>query len=571
MIRTLILLLFLCSAFYGFSQQSTNYPKDYFRSPLDIPLLLSGNFGELRNNHFHSGLDIKTQGAEGKNVYAIADGYVSRIRVMPNGYGKIIYIDHPNGYTSTYAHLQQFKGKIAEEVKRYQYEKESFELDYFPPDTLLRVKKGEIIALSGNSGSSGGPHLHFEIRETATEFAINPMLFGFDIKDNIAPVIRSISVFPLNDTSFVNNRNVTQEFNAIKSNGNYQVLSSISAYGLIGVGINSYDQQSGASNQNGTYSVMLFENNELIYKTELSSFHFNHNRAMNSFIDYELYHRTKKRYQRSYIEPNNPLTVYKEHKNNGVISVKNGETKTMNFILGDLNKNTSLLSFTIHGKKPELIETATIRAKVDTILNCFIENIVDKHNIKVTFPKGVLYSDLHLQYQEKPALRNSLTPVYQIHNGYTPIHDVIEVSIKPGRITEEQRKKAVIVNIDQNGTYFSRGGEWRNNYLTAKSKILGGFTVMTDTIAPHINPVNIYPNKNMYANWSISVTISDNLSGIKTYRGEIDGKWILMDYDAKSAKLTHVFDNLPSGNHVFKLEVTDFVDNKKVVEIPFIR
>jgi len=571
MIRSLNFIFFLCLAIYGFSQQSTNYPKDYFRSPLDIPLLLSGNFGELRNNHFHSGLDIKTQGVEGKNVYAIADGYVSRIKIMPNGYGKIIYIDHPNGYTSTYAHLQQFKGKIAEEIKRYQYEKESFEIDYFPPDTLLRVKKGDIIALSGNSGSSGGPHLHFEIRETATEFAINPLLFGFDIKDNIPPGIKSISVFPLNDTSFVNNRNVTQEFNAVKSNGTYQILSSISAYGLIGIGINSYDQQSGASNQNGTYSVMLFENNELIYKTELSSFHFNHNKAMNSFIDYELYHRTRKRYQRSYIEPNNPLTVYKEHKNNGAITVKNSETKTMNFILGDLNKNTSMLSFTIHGKKPELIETSTIRAKVDTVLNCFIENVVDKHNIKVTFPKGALYSDLHLQYQEKPALRSSITPVYQIHNGYTPIHDVIEVSIKPGRITEEQRKKAIIVNIDQNGTIFSRGGEWRNNYLTAKSKILGGYTIMLDTVAPHINPVNIFPNKNMSANWSITATISDNLSGIKTYRAEIDGKWVLMDYDGKTAKLTHVFDNLPSGNHVFKLEVTDFVDNKKVIEIPFIR
>jgi len=571
MIRTLNFIFFLCLAIYGFSQQSTNYPKDYFRSPLDIPLLLSGNFGELRNNHFHSGLDIKTQGVEGKNVYAIADGYVSRIKIMPNGYGKIIYIDHPNGYTSTYAHLQQFKGKIAEEIKRYQYEKESFEIDYFPPDTLLKVKKGDIIALSGNSGSSGGPHLHFEIRETVTEFAINPLLFGFDIKDNIPPGIKSISVFPLNDTSFINNRNVTQEFNAVKSNGTYQILASISAYGLIGIGINSYDQQSGASNQNGTYSVMLFENNELIYKTELSSFHFNHNKAMNSFIDYELYHRTRKRYQRSYIEPNNPLTVYKEHKNNGAITVKNSETKTMNFILGDLNKNTSMLSFTIHGKKPELIETSTIRAKVDTVLNCFIENVVDKHNIKATFPKGALYSDLHLQYQEKPALRSSITPVYQIHNGYTPIHDVIEVSIKPGRITEEQRKKAVIVNIDQNGTIFSRGGEWRNNYLTAKSKILGGYTIMLDTVAPHINPVNIFPNKNMSANWSITATISDNLSGIKTYRAEIDGKWVLMDYDGKTAKLTHVFDNLPSGNHIFKLEVTDFVDNKKVIEIPFIR
>jgi murein DD-endopeptidase MepM/ murein hydrolase activator NlpD len=571
MIRTLNFIFFLCLAIYGFSQQTTTYPKDYFRSPLDIPLLLSGNFGELRNNHFHSGLDIKTQGVEGKNVYAIADGYVSRIKIMPNGYGKIIYIDHPNGYTSTYAHLQQFKGKIAEEIKRYQYEKESFEIDYFPPDTLLKVKKGDIIALSGNSGSSGGPHLHFEIRETATEFAINPLLFGFDVKDNVAPGIKSISVFPLNDTSFVNNRNVTQEFNAVKSNGNYQILSSISAYGLIGIGINSYDQQSGASNQNGTYSVMLFDNNELIYKTELSSFHFNHNRAMNSFIDYELYHRKRTRYQRSYIEPNNPLTVYKEKKNNGAITLKNGETKTMNLIVGDLNKNTSMMSFTIHGKKPELIETSTIRAKVDTILNCFIENTVDKHNIKVTFPKGVLYSDLHLQYQEKPALRSSLTPVYQIHNGYTPIHDVIEVSIKPGRITEEQRKKAVVVNIDQNGTIFSRGGEWRNNYLTAKSKILGGYTIMLDTVAPHINPVNIFPNKNMSANWSITATISDNLSGIKTYRAEIDGKWVLMDYDGKTAKLTHVFNNLPSGNHIFKLEVTDFVDNKKAIEIPFIR
>lgn len=571
MIRTLNFIFFLCLAIYGFSQQTTNYPKDYFRSPLDIPLLLSGNFGELRNNHFHSGLDIKTQGVEGKNVYAVADGYVSRIKIMPNGYGKIIYIDHPNGYTSTYAHLQQFKGKIAEEIKRYQYEKESFEIDYFPSDTLLKVKKGDIIALSGNSGSSGGPHLHFEIRETVTEFAINPLLFGFDVKDNIAPGIKSISVFPLNDTSFVNNRNVTQEFNAVKSNGSYQILSSISAYGLIGIGINSYDQQSGASNQNGTYSVMLFDNNELIYKTELSSFHFNHNRAMNSFIDYELYHRKRKRYQRSYIEPNNPLTVYKEQKNNGVITLKNDETKTMNFIVGDLNKNTSMMSFTIHGKKPELIETSTIRAKVDTILNCFIENTVDKHNIKVTFPKGILYSDLHLQYQEKPALRSSLTPVYQIHNGYTPIHDVIEVSIKPGRITEEQRKKAVVVNIDQNGTIFSRGGEWRNNYLTAKSKLLGGYTIMLDTVAPQINPINIFPNKNMSANWSITATISDNLSGIKTYRAEIDGKWVLMDHDGKTAKLTHVFDNLPSGNHIFKLEVTDFVDNKKVIEIPFIR
>jgi len=259
---TLFIIQFLISI--GFSQTLEQYPKDYFRSPLDIPLLLSGNFGELRNNHFHSGLDIKTQGVEGQKVYAVADGFVSRIRIMPIGYGKIIYITHPNGYTSAYAHLQQFKGELAKEVKRYQYANETFEMDYYPPDTLLKVKKGDVVALSGNSGSSGGPHLHFEIRETVSEYAVNPLLFGFDIKDDVKPVIKSISVFPLNDTSYVNNRNATQEFGIIGSNGNYQLSNNviITAYGQIGVGINTYDQQSGASNQNGVYSIMLFDNNE---------------------------------------------------------------------------------------------------------------------------------------------------------------------------------------------------------------------------------------------------------------------------------------------------------------------
>jgi murein DD-endopeptidase MepM/ murein hydrolase activator NlpD len=568
---TLFFIQFLISI--GFSQTLEQYPKDYFRSPLDIPLVLSGNFGELRNNHFHSGLDIKTQGVEGQKVYAIADGFISRIKISPIGYGKIIYITHPNGYTSAYAHLQQFKGELAKEVKRYQYANETFEMDYYPPDTLLKVKKGDVVALSGNSGSSGGPHLHFEIRETVSEYAVNPLLFGFDIKDDVKPVIKSISVFPLNDTSYVNNRNTTQEFGIIGSNGNYQLSNNviITAYGQIGVGINTYDQQSGASNQNGVYSIMLFDNNELIYKSELSKFSFDHSRALNSMLDYDIYLCKKTRFQRSCVAPNNPLTIFKEQKNHGTITMVNNETRTINYMVSDINKNTALLSFNILGKKPEAISIATIKAKVDTILKYSDDNILDKHNIMVSFPKGVLYNDLHLQYQEKPALKNSLSPVYQIHNGYTPIHDFIEVSIKAGRITEEQRKKVVMVNIDQNGAISSKGGEWRNNYLTAKSKILGGFTIMLDTIAPIVNPVNIFANKNMAGNSSIVCTMSDNLSGIKTYRGEIDGKWVLMDYDGKTAKLTHVFDNLTTGNHTFKLEVTDFVDNKTVLEIPFIR
>lgn len=568
---TIILIQLLIANVY--CQTTEQYPKDYFRSPLDIPLFLAGNFGELRNNHFHSGLDIKTQGVEGQLVHAAADGYVSRIRIMSIGYGKIIFITHPNGYTTSYAHLQQFQGKVAEYIKQYQYKNETFEMDFYPPDTALVVKKGDVIALSGNSGSSGGPHLHFEVRETVSGFAVNPLLFGFVIKDAVKPVIKSISIFPLNDTSFVNNRNTTQEYPVVGSNGNYQLSNNpiITAYGQIGVGINTYDQQSGASNQNGVYNIMLFNNNELIYKSELSSFSIDNTRALNSLIDYDIYLRKNIRFQKSYIEPNNPLTIFKERKNNGAITIADKETKTLNYMVGDINKNTAMLAFNILGLKPEGISTATIRAKVDTILKYTDNNILDKHNIIVNFPKGALYNDLYLQYQEKPALKSSLTPVYQIHSDVTPINNNIEVSIKVGRITEELRKKAVIVSIDHNHSISSKGGEWRNNYLTAKSKIMGGFTVMIDTIAPIINPVNIFANKNMTGNSAIVCTMSDNLSGITTYRGEIDGKWILMDYDGKSAKLTHVFDNLPIGEHIFKLEVTDFVGNKKVVEIPFIR
>lgn len=573
MFRFITILLLQLFVLVGFSQNAEKYPTNYFRSPLDIPLLLSGNFGELRNNHFHSGLDIKTQGVEGKNVYAIADGFVSRIKIMPIGYGKIVYITHPNGYTSSYAHLQRFKGKLADYIKKYQYENETFEMDIYPPDTAIIVKKGDVIALSGNSGSSGGPHLHFEIRETISEYAINPLLFGFDIKDDVKPVIKSITVFPLNDTSFVNNRNATQEFTVYGSNGTYQLSSntSISAYGQIGVGINAYDQQSGASNQNGVYSVLLFDNNELIYKSELSSFSFDHSRALNSFIDYDIYLKKRTRFQRSCIAPNNPLTIFKEQKNNGEITINDKETRVINYIIGDIHKNTSILSFNIIGLKPEGVAISTIKPKIDTLFKYSDHNVFDKHNIIVNFPKGVLYNDLALQYQEKPAKTNTLTPIYQIHSDMTPIHDYIEVSIKVGRISEEQRKKAVIVNYDHNNTLYSRGGEWRNNYITAKSKIMGGFSVMLDTIAPVINLVNIFPNKNMSNNSSIIATMSDNLSGIKSYRGEIDGKWVLIDYDAKRARLEHDFDNLQTGNHLFKLEVTDYVGNSKIVEIPFIR
>lgn len=554
------------------SQNTDSLPTNYFRSPLGIPLYLAGNFGELRSNHFHSGLDMKTQGREGFNIYAAADGFVSRIKISPWGYGNTIYIDHPNGYTTVYAHLQCYKGKIAEQVKKYQYENESWEIDWYPADTLMKVKKGDIIALSGNSGGSGGPHLHFEIRETESENPINPLLCGFDIKDDIQPIIKSIAIFPLDDTSYVNNKNVMQQFDVVGTNGIYQLKYNrpINVYGQIGIGIETIDKLNDVSNRNGIYSIQLSNNSEVIYKSEMKKFSFDESRALNSLIDYETYLRSKIRFQKSFIEDNNPLSIYTAHKNNGIISMANVTNNLLDYLITDSYGNSSALQFTLTGLKPTTT-SPKLKSKIDTVFSYKNVNVFDKQNIRLEIPKNALYKNLEFEFQIKDTMRGAITPTYQLHNDYTPLHDYITVSIKPGRISEELRNKAIIVNIDRNDRFYSRGGEWRNNYLTAKSKTFGGYTVMIDTIPPTIKPYNIYANKNMSNNSSIIISITDNLSGIKSYRGEIDGKWVLMDFEAKKAHLTHVFNNLPTGNHTFKLTVSDDVGNTTITEIPFIK
>jgi hypothetical protein len=548
-------------------------PTNYFRSPLGIPLFLAGNFGELRSNHFHGGLDMKTQGKEGFNIYAAADGTISRIKISPWGYGKTIYIDHPNGYTTVYAHLQAYKGEIANQIKKHQHEKENWEIDWYPSDTLMKVKKGTIIALSGNTGGSGGPHLHFEIRETKSEHPVNPLLFGFAIKDNIQPIIKSIVITPLNDTSYVNNKSESQRFMAVGSLGAYQIKygTYINAYGEVGIGIETIDKLNDVSNRNGIYSIELTKNTAPIFKSEMKAFSFDESRALNSLIDYAYFLRKKVRYQRSYIQANNPLSIYTQNENNGIIKFAKGDQSSFNYKVKDTYGNQSSIAFTINGNYNEKLVQKVIKAKVDTTFSYRDRNYFETQNMSVSIPKNALYTDLELQYHTEDTLAGAITPTYFIHNEYTPLHQAIEVSIKVGRLSEYLRSKATIVHVDRKKKYHARGGTWRNNSLSVKSKFFGAFTVMLDTVPPQISPTNIFPNKNMSRNSTITVKISDNLSGVKSFRGSIDGKWVLMEYEAKKAKLFHTFDQLPKGAHTFELILTDDVGNEAKVSIPFLR
>ncbi|MEQ8908634.1 MAG: M23 family metallopeptidase [Vicingaceae bacterium] len=561
--RITLLFAFLFTFQIGTSQ---DYPQDYFRSPLDIPLFLSGNFGELRSNHFHAGLDIKTQGVEGKKVFAIADGYVSRIKVSPYGYGNALYITHPNGYTSVYGHLKKYSDKIAKVVKAEQYRKEQFSVQLFPPPYQLQVKKGEVIAYTGNTGGSGGPHLHFEIRDTETEHPINPLYFGFELQDNLAPDIYAVTLYPLNDTSFINGSNRAKRFTASGRNGQYRLQSSASilVHGELGFGIESVDRMNGTGNRYGLHKLSLQVDQETVFEKQMDEFAFHEGRYINAYIDYATYIKSRRRVQRCYTLAGNRLRCYPKLKNDGKLIFNDNQAHEIEFAVSDFDGNTSKLSFKVEAKAttPPKKESS-IGAKKVKFFNRKERNTFIRDNILLDLPRGILYEDLYFEYRKEAPLRNTVSPVYWLHNHYTPLHSYMTVSIKAPNLTEKQKEKALIVSTTNGRSLYAEGGKWKGDNISVKTRSFGGYAIALDSVAPKIIPINIYPGANMSGKWSISVKISDNLSGIDSFRAEIDGKWILMEYDAKRNMLYHYFDeSTTSGQHEFKLSVVDGVGNR---------
>ncbi|MET0571158.1 MAG: M23 family metallopeptidase [Pedobacter agri] len=566
-ISTLLLYLFAFS--FAQAQQifSTNrYPITDFRQPLDIvPPALAGSFGEIRGNHFHSGIDFRTNQREGYPVYAVADGYVSRLRVQNSGFGQAIYLNHPNGFTTVYGHVQRFSPKIAAVVKNLEYEKKTFEIDEFPEATLIPVRKGEIIAWSGNRGSSGGPHLHFEIRDTKTEETINPQFFGIDIPDNIPPIIHGLYVYRLNGKTF-NENTPKQAIGITGINGNYKALAPISLTGEVGFGVVVTDRHNGLSGTNGVYSIQLELDGKIIYTSALERFAFEDSKAINSHIDYPTYLNTKRSIQKSFVDPGNPLKIYSGLVNSGKINFNDGASHQLRYIITDSKGNASILPFTVNaGAAPAA--AAIIPAGLIFAYNK--ANEFNSDEIKVLLPQGTLYNDLSFVYKKLPKPSgNAWSNIHQIHNRYTPLHVGFNFWIKADALPENLRSKALIVSTGGS----SQGGTFENGYVKASPRNFGSFYIAVDTIAPRISPVNIADGKSMAGLSKMTFKISDNLSGIKSFNGYIDGKWVLMEFDAKTATLWHSFDDrTASGKHNFELVVSDVKDNVRRYSISFFR
>ncbi len=571
-IAFLFILLSLKSSIQVDAQQifSTNtYPLTDFRPPLDIvPPALAGSFGELRSNHFHSGVDFRTNQRTGYPIYAVADGYISRMRVQNSGFGLALYVNHPNGYTSVYGHLSRFSYKIAPLVKAVQYKNKSYEIDEFPNADLIPVRKGDVIAYSGNTGSSGGPHLHFELRDTKTEATINPQLLGIPIPDNIPPVISSMYVYRLNGKPF-NEFTPKQYFQLVGGSGKYFLnkVSTIHLSGEVGFGIVTTDRHNGNSGINGVYSIELQLDEKSIYTSSLERFSFENSRAINSHLDYPTYLHSKTSIQKSFVDPGNPLQIYSNLVNNGRISFDDGQTHNIKYIVTDSRGNKSTLSFSVIADPKAIINTPSAPAGIP-----FVYNKVNEFNdsdVRIIIPKGSLYNDLNFVYKKLPKPQgNAFSAMHQVQNTLTPLHSGFEIWIKADTSVIKYQNKVVIANANRT----SQGGYYDNGYVKAQPKTFGTFFVAIDTIPPNIVPLNIANGKNMSELSKMSFRLADNLSGIKSFNGYIDGKWVLMEFDTKTANLWHTFDEQTlTGKHNFELLVVDMKDNVRRYAIEFYR
>lgn len=542
----------------------TQYPQNYFSSPLDIPLKPAGSFGELRSNHFHSGIDLRTQEKEGLNVYAPADGYVSRIRVSAWGFGNALYITHPNGYVTVYGHLKSYNPKITAYLRKMQYIKESFELDLPLPRNKIIIKKGEIIALSGNTGGSEGPHLHFEIRERKKEIPINPLLFGLKIEDSIPPVIEGVICF-----DEISGNHFNLEVKGL--NGNYYINTQDTLLfpAEFSLGIATYDLMKNNTTLNGIYQMELILDSTLIQKITFEKFSFNETRYVNCLINYPAYIETGKKYQQSKILPGNKLSIYDTVQNKGIIKLSDNDLHQIRYKVSDFEGNCSYLSFTVK-RGGEILSPAQNNVEDSNLLISY--NLADTfrtENMKLFFPANALYDDLILKVKETKDSERFLSNSFEIQENTIPIHKNISILIKTDSVADSLKSKLLIVRIKENGKLVSEGGKFIDGFVRASINIFGKFAVLIDTIAPTIKPLN-YNQKTIYARQkTIDFRISDDLSGIAKYKATLNSKWILMEFDGKKSILTYTIDEkLKSGSN--QLIITAEDSRKNISELNLI-
>lgn len=530
--RILIVFIFISSVFKSNGQIDLikQYNATDLHPPMKIDMVLSGNFGELRSNHFHTGIDIKTNGQEGFNMYAILDGHVSRIKISPWGYGKAIYIDHPNGLTTVYAHCSKFPKKIEDFIEKAQYQLEKSAVDLYPGAQELPIKKGEVIAFSGNSGSSHGPHLHFEIRDTQTENPLNPLLFGFDIKDNIQPDVQGIYLYSLSSEGY--EKELPENYyNAAGGNGKFTIQNNetillspdfFDEKGQLGIGLHAIDRLNGAGNKCGIYDVKVYQNGQLIHHQNMHRLSFMTNRFINAHMDPYAYHELRKNIQKQFISPLNMLPIYSDTLN-GRIEL-NGKVNQFKIEVQDAYGNTSFLNF-----KVELPKTGTLKKyplSEDDFINPRENTQIETEDYYIQIPYGTIYEPM--QKNLKYILEDGV-PLLTIGEEEPPVHQYYIIAFK---IPEEWSawKDKILITQDKGRYFGSEGGYVNDDFIETRTRSFGTFSIALDTSAPAIDGYDIDENTLLRKGGVYRVKVNDNLSGTDDVDLYINNQWIPLNY-----------------------------------------
>lgn len=566
-----------------YAQQEAKSFEGYFRNPLEGTLLPSANFAETRTNHLHSGVDIKTGGVEGKPLRAAADGYVCRIGIAPGGFGKVLYINHPNGTTTVYAHMQKFTPAIEKYVKAQRYKQKKHAIDIYLDANTFPVAKGDLIGYSGNSGSSAGPHLHYELRDAATQEPLNPVSTGVvKFKDDVAPTIAKLYYIEIDTVGGVPLNSRPRGVEVVRGANNVYALKDTAA---LDVGPRGYfvleaiDRKNDTHNTMGIYRVAASIDGEPLFGFRLDRFGFPSTRYVNSLCHYAMQKGARNQFLRLALQENNRLPVYTKMKNRGAVILNDDRRHPVSIEVYDDAGNLSILNFVIRKRQQDRCFHAD-SDKEGIAVDCRKDFTAQLDGLTVTIPSGALYESLFFRQikEDDPILKckNQLfSPVYTIHDAGVPLHKSITISISSGDIPDHLKSGSCLGIVSADGTTISyMGGVYRDGAVSGNVSMFGRYCVVTDSVPPTITP-NFNNDQDLRGKGSVSFTLKDDFSGIASFEGTIDGQWIIFESNASRTRITHFFDPekvaYNGTKHTLELTVTDNKGNAKTLSRNFIR
>jgi hypothetical protein len=559
--------LFFFATIFSFQVQAQlfpkkNYPKGYFIYPIDAKIALAANFGELRPNHYHMGLDCRTNQVQNRPVKAAADGYIAHVRIEPAGFGRAIYINHPNGLTTVYGHLNNFFPALEKYVKEQQYKLESWQVFLDIPAGMFPVKQGEFIAYSGNTGGSQGPHCHFEIRDTKTDKVLNPLLFGLPIADNVPPTIVRLAMYDRTISTYSQSPKL---FSLKKLNGVYKPTTPVITVNnnKVSFGISANDKISGSTNPNGIYEAMIYLDGQPLSGFEIDSITYDETRYVNAHIDYKTRAAGGPFIEHLSRLPGYPQGVYKDFNNDGVIELTDDNLHQVKVIVKDPYGNTSTLEFAIKRGfiKENALQSQSVSYKEVQEFHPSFVNIFESDDLQLVLSPEDLYDSVAFVHLIKPSVSSmAFSELHSCLSGLVPVHSAFTIRIKAYKtVPAELQDKMLIKRTWRDKKEVmkaTRDGDW----YTARFRNFGNFELIADNIPPIITG-GFKDNANLSHSSLIVFIPKDNNEEIKNFRAELDGHWLRFTND-KGRSFIYKFDEMcPKGNHELKISIQDEAGN----------